>query len=538
MADIFLSYASQDRARVKPLAEALEARGFSVWWDRALGAGEDYTAVIGRELQAAKAVVVVWTDASSVSSFVRDEAGRARDEGRLVPVMLDKIQLPLGFGSFQAEDFSAWNGHATAPQMQLLEEALHAKMEGRAIDGGAVAAKRRRLMTRIRLVSVLTVVAALVVIAVGVNTFLRPAPAPVDSGARLLDLVDQGKLTPEQAIQLAQALETGALGQASPPAASGAAAPAPAATPETSILADSGSNPSMMARSSLAPSAETSATPVVTVSDQEFQSAARQTFREDMATLLTHPDASVRQAAVQLANANTRAAAIQTLWTYANNGGAGAAAIYRVCGAVGEANNEPLGLQALERARNANPQDTQVWRMLSYSYRRANRATDANAAGLVAQGLTAQAQGDAPAAEQNLQAALPQIEAPEGRAFVEGALGDAAASRNDWATAARRYGSAYQLRDRAADTAGHAAPGLQVDAQKLVRALDRDGRTEEACAQLRAAQRDHDVAAPDTALAARCAPAATDAPAAAEQQRAIPERRLRIRPRSDQQPAQ
>ncbi len=34
MADIFLSYASEDRERVIPLVEALQADGFSVWWDR------------------------------------------------------------------------------------------------------------------------------------------------------------------------------------------------------------------------------------------------------------------------------------------------------------------------------------------------------------------------------------------------------------------------------------------------------------------------------------------------------------------------
>ncbi len=34
MADVFLSYASQDRERIVPLVKALEADGLSVWWDR------------------------------------------------------------------------------------------------------------------------------------------------------------------------------------------------------------------------------------------------------------------------------------------------------------------------------------------------------------------------------------------------------------------------------------------------------------------------------------------------------------------------
>src|SRR5262245_53662648 len=88
MSDIFISYASEDRDRVRPLADALQQRGFNVWWDRSLAAGDDYTAIIDRELRTARAVIVVWTQGSVASTFVRDEAGRARDEGRLVPVLL------------------------------------------------------------------------------------------------------------------------------------------------------------------------------------------------------------------------------------------------------------------------------------------------------------------------------------------------------------------------------------------------------------------------------------------------------------------
>src|SRR5688572_8674728 len=210
MADVFISYASEDRNRVKPLADALQQRGFNVWWDRSLGAGQDYTAIIERELKSAKAVIVVWTQGSISSTFVRDEAGRARDEGRLVPVLLDPVQLPLGFGAFQAEDFTRWNGGANAPQMQILEEALKAKIEGRDIDGGAVAKKRRKLMARIRLVSVLTVIALIIGIAAGGRYLIDP-PEP-DLRGELLRLLAEGQLTPEQAIQLAEILEAGSLG--------------------------------------------------------------------------------------------------------------------------------------------------------------------------------------------------------------------------------------------------------------------------------------------------------------------------------------
>lgn len=504
MADVFLSYASQDRLRIKPLAEALEARGFSVWWDRALGAGEDYAAVITRELRAAKAVVVVWTEASASSTFVRDEAGRARDEGRLIPVMLDQVEIPLGFGAFQAEDFTRWNGRSEAAQVQLLEEALRAKLEGRSIDGGAVAARRRRLMTRIRLVSVLTVVGAVIGIAAGLNNifgFVGDDPPPIvqqDKGAQLLDLLNQGKLTPEQAIELARLLEAGALGEAEQETA---ALEAPAGAAPAPMDAAPGAQ-SRATLGEAAPIAE-----VATVTQAEFDADARETYRLAVAELLRSPDPEIRRATMQLSDPARRDAAMQTLWAKAADGGPQAAAIYRVCGAVGEANNHPLGVRALDRARTLNPEDSRVWRMSSYALRRENRVQEAEGAALVGAGLQAQATGNTEVAEQRFEAALPRLQAADSQAFVQSTLGDAAARRNDWSVATQRYGAALELREQApaqGATQEPAALALQVDASKLVRALDRSGRTQEACEQAQQVQREHDVAPADQELAQRC----------------------------------
>jgi len=42
MADIFISYASEDRQRAGALAETLGARGWSVWWDREIPLGQSF----------------------------------------------------------------------------------------------------------------------------------------------------------------------------------------------------------------------------------------------------------------------------------------------------------------------------------------------------------------------------------------------------------------------------------------------------------------------------------------------------------------
>jgi hypothetical protein len=87
MADVFVSYARADKARVAPLVAAIEARGWSVWWDPEIAPGRQFDDEIDVALQAAKAVLVVWTPTSVVSRWVRGEARDAAERGILVPVV-------------------------------------------------------------------------------------------------------------------------------------------------------------------------------------------------------------------------------------------------------------------------------------------------------------------------------------------------------------------------------------------------------------------------------------------------------------------
>lgn len=63
MADIFISYARADAAHVEPLAQALTEQGWSVWWDRSIIPGSTFDDVIEAELNAARCVIVVWSQA-------------------------------------------------------------------------------------------------------------------------------------------------------------------------------------------------------------------------------------------------------------------------------------------------------------------------------------------------------------------------------------------------------------------------------------------------------------------------------------------
>ena len=80
MADIFIGYARRDRATIEQLAAALVAAGHSVWWDRLIIGGSEFSKDIERELNAARAVVLAWSRHAGESPWVKDEAAVARDQ--------------------------------------------------------------------------------------------------------------------------------------------------------------------------------------------------------------------------------------------------------------------------------------------------------------------------------------------------------------------------------------------------------------------------------------------------------------------------
>jgi hypothetical protein len=134
MADIFLSYASEDRERAATLAQLLEARAWSVWWDRRIFIGEAFDKAIERELETAKAVVVLWSTHSIESEWVKNEAAVASERGVLVPAMIDPVKLPLEFRRKQTADLSDWRGGQGHPGLIALFEGAAAAISGRPVN--------------------------------------------------------------------------------------------------------------------------------------------------------------------------------------------------------------------------------------------------------------------------------------------------------------------------------------------------------------------------------------------------------------------
>ncbi len=126
MADVFVSYARSDKARVAPLVAAIEARGWTVWWDPEIDAGQQFDDQIEAELLAAAAVVVVWTATSVSSRWVRGEAREAADRNILVPVRFDAARLPMDVRAIHTIDLDTWNEDTNSASFQDLARALDA----------------------------------------------------------------------------------------------------------------------------------------------------------------------------------------------------------------------------------------------------------------------------------------------------------------------------------------------------------------------------------------------------------------------------
>ena len=146
MNHIFVSYKSEDVQRVARLAQALQRCGLEVWWDRYLSGGENWQAEIERALENTKCVIVIWTQASvgPAGDFVRDEAREGKRRNILVPVKLDRVAPPLGFGEVQAIDLTRWKGSTDDLFFQDLIAAVKAKLEERPVPAAKGPMKRLR----------------------------------------------------------------------------------------------------------------------------------------------------------------------------------------------------------------------------------------------------------------------------------------------------------------------------------------------------------------------------------------------------------
>ncbi|MEO8187131.1 MAG: toll/interleukin-1 receptor domain-containing protein [Burkholderiaceae bacterium] len=120
MADLFVSYSREDKARAEEVVRLLEDYGWDVFWDQETRAGTLWPKVLEEELVKASCLVALWTTTSIASRWVRIEAYEALQNEKLVPVLLDEVRPPLEFRQTQTFDLIGWNGDRQDPRLAHL----------------------------------------------------------------------------------------------------------------------------------------------------------------------------------------------------------------------------------------------------------------------------------------------------------------------------------------------------------------------------------------------------------------------------------
>jgi len=163
MSDVFISYARADAMTAEAIARAFEQEGIKVWWDAAIRAGESWDLSIETALKAAKAVIVLWSEHSVASRWVRAEATLADRRRTLIPVQIGRCEIPLPFELSQTADLIGWQGapdhkgwRRLLADVRLLVDAPHNRSVERPDDpsssrtqGAAAAHKSRRRPTNL-----------------------------------------------------------------------------------------------------------------------------------------------------------------------------------------------------------------------------------------------------------------------------------------------------------------------------------------------------------------------------------------------------
>lgn len=191
MVDVVISYGREQEPMAANVARALEADGYSVWWDHDIPAHKAYATLIEEKFQAAKAVIVIWSPAAVKSEWVRAEADLARSQQKLIQVAVDGTIPPLPFSQIQFAALQAWDGTPDHPEWRrvraslktLCGEGAEPRPQPTPIPPPAPPPQPKPPAAQRQPLILVAVIAGLVAAVIGLMVTRQPPPAPAPQPA-------------------------------------------------------------------------------------------------------------------------------------------------------------------------------------------------------------------------------------------------------------------------------------------------------------------------------------------------------------------
>lgn len=114
-AHIFLSFKTEERDRAQCLKSALNSKGFEVWWQEQIQCGHEWHGEVDVAVGSAGCIVVLWSNLSIRSPWVRHEASQAIVRGVYAPARLEPMAIESPYNRIQATDLIDWDGDVNHP---------------------------------------------------------------------------------------------------------------------------------------------------------------------------------------------------------------------------------------------------------------------------------------------------------------------------------------------------------------------------------------------------------------------------------------
>lgn len=107
---IFISYKREDAPIAERVYKALVEEGFNVWWDEHLQCGQSWAEKLDEAVRDAACIVVLWSQRSVASQWVRHEASQGIARQVYAPCRIELVQLDSLYDRIEATDLIKWDG--------------------------------------------------------------------------------------------------------------------------------------------------------------------------------------------------------------------------------------------------------------------------------------------------------------------------------------------------------------------------------------------------------------------------------------------